>query len=116
MFKILKQSSFLFRRVCVCPCKILNVLLSIIDRDTADTQIFLFVLKPYEFLTAMTVKNTVFCNVTSFIVLESCQPFEKNTISTYMLKDGARGGCMFLCTVGKFLPVQAQYHHRRQKS
>jgi hypothetical protein len=74
---MMKQSSFLFRRAWVCPWKILKVFLSNMDRDTADTQKYLLVVKPYEFLTAMAVMNTVFWNVTSFNVLESCQPFKK---------------------------------------
>jgi hypothetical protein len=85
------------------------------DRETADTQTFLLV-KPYTFLTAMTLKNTVFWNTTSFNVLESYLPFEKNRVFTAMLKEGIRGGSTFLCNVGKFLPVQAPYRLRRQKS
>jgi len=61
------------------------------DKDTADTQMFLLVVKPYEFLTAMTVKNTVFWNITSFIVLESCQSFEKKYNFYLYVKRGGSG-------------------------
>ena len=84
------------------------------DRNTADTQTLLLVVKPYEFLTAMLSSGMQHLyRVRKF---PNIRKKKKKTISTAMLKEGAQGGSTFLCNVGKFLPVQAPYLHRRQKS